>query len=409
MARRERVEWHENALFRAMRPEVLRDINLRLEPMQLAAGEVIFDESSDADCCFLVESGLVRISRKAPGSGHETLGFIGPGEFFGELALFYSAPRSARATAASETRVARLCRPDFERLRETAPVEVTEAIANAGVQHLREMHTRFIQHVGDSDRFRDIGIGLAMIAHDIRSPLATIKSAAELLSELLQDARQDTARLLQFTEMIQRTAVRAVEGADKLLADIRGELPRSETLIAANTLVDEVAEQVRGSTRGKPIEFHTVVEYDGALIGERSELVRALVNLTRNAVEALRPEGGCVELRVKEELGAIVFAVSDNGTGMAPETLGRIFERRFTQGKAGGTGLGLTQVRNVVERHNGRIDVQSKVGEGTTFRVWIPSAHKPATEDREVERLPVAEPVMGMRTSADSVSPSAPA
>jgi signal transduction histidine kinase len=389
MSRGEVVEIRDNALLRAIPMEDLQEAGLDLARTTFAAGEVVFEESSPGDCCYLIESGLIRISKNAAGAGHETLGFIGPGEFFGELALFYAAPRAARATAVSETCTVRLDREDFERLRAIAPLEVTTAIGTAGIRHLRELHGQFIQHVTDSDRFRDIGVGLGRIAHDIRSPLATIKNAAELLAEVISAGQIDPAHLLRLTAMIDRTATGALESADQLLADIRGEGGRTEVAIPADALVREAAEQVRGLTIGRPIELQTVIEYEGTLIGERGELVRALVNVLRNSVESLPHEGGRVVLRVAAEPGAIVFSVSDNGVGIPPQLIGRIFERRFTHGKMGGTGLGLAQTRHVVERHGGRIDVDSVPGSGTTFHMRFPVARGGTESTR---REPSARP-----------------
>ncbi|HSK20566.1 MAG TPA: ATP-binding protein [Longimicrobiales bacterium] len=366
------VPYRQNALFGAIAPELLE--TLRLEPAvrNFAAGEIIFEEGSKGGECYLVEKGLVRISKTTSGGNHETLGFIGPGRFFGELALYTDAPRSGRATATTATRTCVIARPEFERIQRIVPLELTQAIAQAGIEHLRQVNGNLADYLGDSDKFREIGAAIGMIAHDTRSPLATIRNAAELLEELLLEEHTDREQLLRFVRMIDRTSAHALESLDALLAEIRGEAPRVEEKVAVAELIDDVCNELQGVLRARPVTFDTRVEYDGELVCERRELVRSLVNLLRNAVEALPSDGGTVRLHVGREGDCVAFSIADTGCGIPIEQQGRIFERRFTRGKTGGTGLGLSQVRSAVERHGGTIDVDSRVGVGTTFSVRIP-------------------------------------
>lgn len=372
MMRGDDVPVHENALFRSLPADTLARLDLKLPLVEFAAGDIIFEEHSHGDACYLLEAGTVRISKLAAGSGQETLGFIGPGEFFGELALFYAVDRSARATAITAVRARTIYRNDFERMRAIAPLELMTAISSAGVEHLRHLNTHLTEHLADSDRFRDIGVALAMIAHDTRSPLATIQSAAELLQELIRTEEKDAEKMLRFSSMIERTAGRALDNIDDLLAGVRGDQERTEASIGMRDLVHEISLQVEGALRSRDVRFHTVLDYDGDLLCDRRQLTRALVNLLRNALDAVPDETGVLELRVGREEDFVVFTVSDTGCGIPIELQGRIFERRFTHGKKGGTGLGLHQVRNAVERHRGTIEVESRVGEGTTFRIRIP-------------------------------------
>jgi signal transduction histidine kinase len=365
------VPLQDNALFRALPADTLAQLDLSLPVVDFAAGEIIFEDQSPGDACYLVEAGTVRISKMAAGSGQETLGFVGPGEFFGELALFYAVDRSARATAVTAVRARTIFRDEFERVRSVAPLELMTAISNAGAERLRHLNSHLTENLADSDRFRDIGVALAMIAHDTRSPLATIQSAAELLQELIRSEERDVEKLLRFSSIIERTAGRALDNIDDLLAGVRGEQERAQSSVDIKDLVHDVALQLEGALRSRDVHFETILNYEGDLLCDRRQLTRALVNLLRNALDAV-PDGGTVELTVDREAESVVFAVRDTGCGIPVELQGRIFERRFTHGKKGGTGLGLHQVRNAVERHCGTIEVDSRPDEGTTFRIRIP-------------------------------------
>lgn len=111
-----------------------------------------------------------------------------------------------------------------------------------------------------------------------------------------------------------------------------------------------------------------------------------LSTLLRNASEALPPEGGRIAFEAHILDGAARFVVADTGCGIPPELQGHVFERRFTHGKRGGTGLGLDQVRRIVERHRGHITLRSRPGQGTTFTVDIPLQPAEAARD-----LPLTE------------------
>jgi signal transduction histidine kinase len=105
---------------------------------------------------------------------------------------------------------------------------------------------------------------------------------------------------------------------------------------------------------------------------DRYEIAAALANLVKNAIEALPAEGGDIDVSVAAEGKSVVFSVSDTGAGIKPEFLPLLFERSFTYGKDGGTGLGLSHVRAVAEKHGGRVYVESEVGRGTTIRIRLP-------------------------------------
>ncbi len=98
---------------------------------------------------------------------------------------------------------------------------------------------------------------------------------------------------------------------------------------------------------------------------------QVLVNVVQNAAEAVDPERGLIELRSIEQDGQLVFEVRENGKGIPPEVLWKVFEPLFTT-KLRGTGLGLAIVDGIVKRHGGEITVKSEVGRGTSFRVRVP-------------------------------------
>jgi two-component system NtrC family sensor kinase len=103
-----------------------------------------------------------------------------------------------------------------------------------------------------------------------------------------------------------------------------------------------------------------------------SELNQVFMNLFVNAAQAIRTRG-VIRIETGADIDGVWVEVADSGSGIAPENLQRIFEPFFTTRPVGqGTGLGLSLSYSIVKKHNGRLDVRSTLGEGTTFRVWLP-------------------------------------
>ena len=110
--------------------------------------------------------------------------------------------------------------------------------------------------------------------------------------------------------------------------------------------------------------------------GDRVSLERAIVNLINNAIK-FTPEGGAVRVLAGQDGAGVTIEVADNGAGIEPQDLPRVFERFYKADRArraGGTGLGLAVVKHTAEAHGGRVEAESRLGEGSTFRIWLPAA-----------------------------------
>jgi len=366
------VPVRENSLFRRIPPEILDLAVMSLSPMSLEAGQAAFFEGDALDYCYLVESGAVRITKTGPESEPELLAVAHPGDFFGELALYDAAPRSATAKAAVPTRLSRLNRSAFERLCRTAPLEMASTLAEVSIARVRETNELLVRVLADAGRLKAVGADLGTLSHNLRSPLGTIRNAADMLSEWLADGNQDLTRMAAFVQIIQNTADRALTQIDHLMARLRGEISAERTRVQVGELLRDLREQVSGLFRGGAVRYEDgQIDYSGWVLVDRGEWVGALANLVRNSVEALPPEGGEVNVTVREQDGEVIFAVQDDGRGISAEKLPRFFDRGFTDGKAGGTGLGTAHVRAVAESHGGRVDVRSELGTGTVVEMRL--------------------------------------
>lgn len=228
------------------------------------------------------------------------------------------------------------------------------------LQDITEAH-RLKSQAGRNERLAAMGEMAAQVAHQLRTPLA----AALLYAGNLENPDLPAATR---TSIAQKTVAR-LKALEHLIQDMllfaRGEAQGRE-IIAASELVQEVAQTIEPLARVAGVEF-TVLDLTSTLHlnGNRKELSGALVNLLENALHAAG-KGGRVELAAKQSATLLDLTVRDNGAGMAPDVVARLFEPFFTT-RAEGTGLGLAIARGVARAHGGNIEVRSTPGVGTEF------------------------------------------
>jgi two-component system sensor histidine kinase HydH len=221
--------------------------------------------------------------------------------------------------------------------------------------------------VAQSEKLAALGQLAAAIAHEVRNPLAVVRSAAQGLSETLPAADTDGRRAAAFI-IAEVDRLSSVVGA--LLAYARP-LQLQRRPVALGDVVTRAVDLVSGelATRGVVIRREQspplpTVQADGDLV------CQVLLGLLTNAAEAA-PAGGEITVRARTQNGAVEVAVADNGPGIAPELRGRVFEPFFTT-RPHGTGLGLAVARQIVEAHGGRIEVSDRPGGGARFTLALP-------------------------------------
>ncbi|RZA28068.1 MAG: hybrid sensor histidine kinase/response regulator, partial [Lysobacteraceae bacterium] len=218
---------------------------------------------------------------------------------------------------------------------------------------------------------------LAMLAHELRNPLAPIATAASLLAM----AAHDPARVRQVGAVISRQTAHMTGLIDDLM-DVsrvtRGLVSLDLHTGPLSQVIDDAVEQVRSliDGRGHRLELQLAIG-TAAIHGDRKRLVQVLANILGNAAR-YTPAGGHIVLAARIEHGSAVLEVRDNGIGMAPELLANAFEL-FHQGKRsadrnqGGLGIGLALVRSLVELHGGSVRAASDgEGRGSSFTVTLP-------------------------------------
>jgi PAS domain S-box-containing protein len=203
------------------------------------------------------------------------------------------------------------------------------------------------------------------IAHEVRNPLTNITLALEQLREELRES--DPAAV--YTDVINRNANRIEQLITELLNSSKPLKKLNLQLVSLKDLLTETSALIRD--RINLNKMHLEVDLPAALprIYVDPEKVKvALLNILINAVEAMQPNRGELIVRARNESNKIVLRIIDNGKGIPAEDINKLFDP-FHTAKPGGMGLGLTATKNIFKSHNIDVEVLSKVGEGTEFRV----------------------------------------
>jgi len=232
------------------------------------------------------------------------------------------------------------------------------AAANAETQRLREEAER-------NARLAAMGELSAQLAHQLRTPLA----AALLYAGNLENPELPEASRIS----IAQKTVGRLKHLERLIQDMllfaRGEVLGRENF-AVHDMFGELLHTFEPLARLRGVDFSIAPAPDGlTLTGNRKALTGALTNLLENALQSLAT-GGCVSLSVDLTEAQLIFTVKDNGRGMSPDVVARLFEPFFTT-RAEGTGLGLAIARGVARAHGGGIDVTSELGRGTEFVLTV--------------------------------------
>jgi signal transduction histidine kinase len=217
---------------------------------------------------------------------------------------------------------------------------------------------------------------LTIVSHDLRNPLSSITTGVALIERLTGDD-EFGQRARKYTQTIARSADRMSRLVNDLLdfANIReGKLQLERDTVPAHEVVEESVELSKALAAEKGIVLEGSAPPGVLTHSQRDRVLQILANLVGNAIK-FTPAGGRVSIHAWRGDGEVTFAVADTGVGIAEAEVPHLFDR-FWQGRPAkaraGFGLGLFIVKGLVEAHHGRIWVESRVGQGSTFFFTLP-------------------------------------
>jgi two-component system NtrC family sensor kinase len=239
---------------------------------------------------------------------------------------------------------------------------------------LKQAQTQLVQ----SEKLSSLGRLAASIAHEINNPLAGILTYAKLLVRMLEGGEiddQTRSTCVRHLKLVQRETERCTAIVRNLLEFAR-QRPLSLKEVDPSAVLDEAVSLVGHQAKLQGVAIVRQVGALPAIQADFGQLRQAFVNIMLNACEAMK-DGGTLAISCQPSPGGggVELVFSDTGSGIPPDRLAKIFDPFFTT-KEMGTGLGLSVVYGIVERHHGTINIESEVGKGTTFTIVLPAARK---------------------------------
>ncbi|MBI4846979.1 MAG: hypothetical protein HY808_00170 [Nitrospirae bacterium] len=246
-------------------------------------------------------------------------------------------------------------------------IDLLKTISNQTAIALK--NARLYQDKVNSARLASIGMMSATFAHEIRNPLTSLKTFAQLMPEKYNDT--------EFRDTFSKIVVGEIEKIDGLISDLLDFSSRKKSTRMNNfdlaELVDEVVEYVKGKLDFEKSKIVVEKNFNGNAIsmsGDAVKLKQAFGNIILNGCQAMHGEG-VLRVDIKNSSRFVDVTVEDTGEGIHPEDLPKIFDP-FVTTKEMGVGLGLAISKRIVEDHNGKIHVRSQLAKGTAFTISLP-------------------------------------
>lgn len=236
-------------------------------------------------------------------------------------------------------------------------------------------------------------------SHELRTPLTVIRGNLDLYRRNPDpESREECLRA------IGRETVRMQKLVQDLLFLAKSDSGRvtiEQTNVQLDTIVFDIYKDgaILAEAKGHTLKLSHFVPVQ--VWGDAEQLKRVVLNLVENAIK-YTPDGGQISLGLYKGNKWARIVITDNGLGIANEEQGRVFDRFYRADKArsrsvGGTGLGLAIVKHIVEAHGGRIQLESELGKGSTFTVWLPAMATTEIEDPEFDDIDTPEPVTALK------------
>jgi signal transduction histidine kinase len=335
-------------------------------------GRVIFREGESSYALYLIEQGSVEISALIGAQERRVFATFGVGDYFGEIAVIDSKPRSATAIAKADTVVRRISRDRVWRMFTRSPRLLVTMMQ--GFSHrLREFDQRYLQELFQHERLALVGRLAQSILHDFHSPLSNIGFAADLVSA--DDATHKEKTMAN--AIIRRQVERMAGMIGEVLEFTRSSRSRVVlTVTNFHQFIEEMVAELRPEAARKSVAIELKTSPPRIRIPlDRHRLPHVFFNLVRNAID-FTPGGGRIMLNFVLGERDVIIKVEDTGPGISPDVSAHLFEPFFTHGKSHGTGLGLSICKRIVEDHKGWISASSKRGGGAVLTFSLPRKTK---------------------------------
>jgi signal transduction histidine kinase len=370
--------------FPGIRPDEIEELIANSQVRSYTPGAILCRENEVEDRFYMILEGEVEVTKNINNTEVRLLKTLAPGDFFGEMALIHNAPRAATVTAKTELTTLELDKAAFDRV-----LHKSTSIAMAMVSEISNRLRQNDQLAVDDLRMRASELAeayqklaeqelarrefLTNIAHELRSPLMVASGNLQILQKGILKGEQLAAGIDTVSRNVQQIVtlvndILFLQEMDLVLPDFQ----------AVN--MNEVAYAVVGKYAASAHDHGVSLRLTPSpnlppVSGDSKSLERALMALIDNAIK-FSPRGGDVKINLSANGEKVLVAVEDHGIGITKENLPRIFDRFYHLDRSGddlfrGIGLGLAITRQVIEQHQGTLDVVSTPGKGSIFTLTL--------------------------------------
>lgn len=349
---------------------------------------ILFFEDMPGDCFFIILEGELEIWKRYGQPDGVLLGIGVAGQPLGEMALIDERPRSATVRARTPVRVLVIQAYDFNNLLTTDNNicvrllrAVTMMVRRSNEAHIADLDRQNkelarayteLQTMQDElvsrERLSIVGRFSSLILHDIRNPLSALKSRVELLGINYENRQYFDQAITKINSDISRMEMLAAEFLDYARGDIRLKM----TVCNIGNFLERFRDAMLLKAERSGVFLNIENGIDKPIILDEDRILRVLINASENACKAM-PSGGILTVSALSDKENLLLEIKDTGTGMSPDVLSHIFEPFYSVSSAGGNGLGMMIIKNIVDAHHGTVKVSSIEGQGTCVSVLIPS------------------------------------
>jgi PAS domain S-box-containing protein len=256
-----------------------------------------------------------------------------------------------------------------DRPERTISIAITNLDSNetAVIRDLTETK-RLQQEIEHKNKLSIMGELSASVAHEIRNPLNAISMIAQRYEKEFKPKRG--VKEYKTITSILLTEIRRVNHIIQQFLRFARPPKLKLSEISVEQFANHISKLFENQTKLKGIRFTSRIDYTGPVCFDKEQMTQALLNILQNALDAT-PKGGSISLHIKQNKKSVLFEITDNGSGIPTDRIKKIFDLYYTT-KHNGTGMGLAITQQIINQHNGVIEVQSQPGIGTTFLIQIP-------------------------------------
>ncbi|MBI5964766.1 MAG: cyclic nucleotide-binding domain-containing protein [Chloroflexi bacterium] len=370
--------------FPGIKPDEMQEIIMNSRVKAYPPDTVVCKENAVEYTFYMILEGEFKVTKIINNTEDRLMKTLTAGDFFGEMALIHNAPRAATVTSTTNATLLELDKEGFNRVLKHSPSvslamigEISNRLRQNDEMAIEDLRLRAAELADAYQKLAQQDLArhefLTNVAHELRTPLMIASGYLHALKKGMVPADQFDSKV----DAVMRNVDQIVTLTNDILflQEIELVLPEFQS-VNMYGIVEEIVKAYQDKAEARQV---TLKIKDGqntsAVQGDKSSLKRAVTALVDNAIKFSNPNGN-VEINLTDQGNRVNISVEDNGIGIAPDIRPRIFDRFAHLEKSGdelygGLGLGLSITRQVIQQHNGSLEVESTPGKGSKFTISL--------------------------------------